>query len=102
VSGRRLESRWNYSVKNEEVLYSVKEKRNILQTTKRRKAAWIIHTMRSNCLLNLFIQRKIGGYGRRGRGHKQLLDDLKEGRRYWKMDVALSGELALEEAVDIS
>jgi len=58
--------------------------------------------MRSNCLLNLIIQGKIGGYGRRGRGRKQLLDDLKEGRRCWKMYVTLSGELALEGATGIS
>jgi hypothetical protein len=97
-----MESRWNYRVKNEEVLHRVKEKENILQTIKRRKALWISHTMCSNCLLNLIIQRKIGGYGRGGRGRKQLLDDLQEGRRYWKMYVALSGEVVLEEAIDIS
>jgi hypothetical protein len=39
-----------------EVLHRVKEERNILQMT-----------------------------GRRGRRHKQLLDDLKEKRRYWKL-----------------
>jgi hypothetical protein len=58
--------------------------------------------MRSNCLLNLIIQGKIGGYGRRERGRMQLLDDLKEGKRYWKVYVALSEEFALEEANDIS
>jgi len=79
-----MESRWNYRVKNEEVLRRVEEERTILQTIKRRKAIWISHAMRSNCLLNLIFQRKIG-HGRRGRGCKQLLDDLKEGRRYWKM-----------------
>lgn len=95
-----MESRWNYCVKNVDILHRVKEKRNILQTVRRRKAAWVRHTMRINCLLNLIIQGKIGGYGRRGRGRMQLLDDLKEGRRYWKVYVALSGEFALEEAND--
>jgi hypothetical protein len=69
---------------------------------KGRKVAWISHTMRSNCLLNRIIEGTVGGYGRRRRGRKQLLDDLKEGRRYWKMYVALSGELALEDAIDMS
>jgi hypothetical protein len=49
--------------------------------------------MRSNCLLNLIIQGKIGRYGREGRGRKQLLDDFKEGRIYWKVYFALSGEM---------
>jgi hypothetical protein len=41
--------------------------------------------------------------GRRGRRRKQLLDDLKEKRRYWKLkEEALCGELALEEATDLS
>jgi hypothetical protein len=43
---------------------------------------------------------------RRGRRRKQLLDDLKEKRGYWKLKekaiVALGGEFALEEAVDLS
>jgi len=38
-------------VKNKEVLHRVKEKRNILHTIKRRKANWIGHILRSNCLL---------------------------------------------------
>jgi hypothetical protein len=58
--------------------------------------------MCSNCILNRIIGGKVGGYGKRGRGRKQLLDDLKEGSRYWKMYVALSGELALEGTIDMS
>jgi hypothetical protein len=36
----------------------------------------------------------------------QLLDDLKETRRYWKLKeklkIALFGEFSLEEAIDLS
>jgi hypothetical protein len=36
---------------------------------------------------------------------KQLLDDLKEARRYWKLKgkvrIALFGELSFEEAMDL-
>jgi hypothetical protein len=43
------------------------------------------HTLRMNCLLQHVIKGKIGATeGRRG-GRKQLLDDLKETRRYWKL-----------------
>jgi len=35
-----------------------------------------------NCLLKHIIEGKIEGTGRRGRRCKQLLDDLKEKKRY--------------------
>jgi hypothetical protein len=38
-----------------------------------------------NCLLKHIIEGKIRGTRRRGRRRKQLLDDLKEARRYWKL-----------------
>jgi len=43
--------------------------------------------------------------GRQGRRHKQLLDDLKEKKRYQKLKEeapdAFCGELTLEEAMDL-
>jgi hypothetical protein len=69
-------------VRNEDVLQRVKEERNILQTTKRRKINWIDHILRRNCLLKQVIEGKIELRGRRGRRRKQLLDNLKETRRY--------------------
>jgi hypothetical protein len=66
-----------------------REKRNILHTINRRKANWIGHILLSNCLLKHVIEgkleRRIEVTGRRGRRRKQLLDDLKEKRRYWKL-----------------
>jgi hypothetical protein len=74
-------------VRNEEVLHSVKEERNILHRIKRRKANWIGHILRRNCLLKHVIEGKLEGRtemtGRRGRRRKQLLDDLKDMKRYW-------------------
>ena len=71
---------------NEEVLLSVKEQRNILHEVSKRKANWIGHILRRNCLLRLVIERKIKEgievTGRRGRRRKKLLDDLKERRGY--------------------
>jgi hypothetical protein len=54
-------------------------KRYILYTIKRRKANWIGHILRRKYLLKRIIEGKIEGTGTRGRRHKQLLDDLKEG-----------------------
>jgi hypothetical protein len=47
-------------VRNEEALHGVKEDRNILHAVKRRKADWIGHILRRNCLPKYFIERKIG------------------------------------------
>jgi hypothetical protein len=68
-----------------EVLQRVMKERNVLHTKQRRKANWIGHILRRNCLLKHVIEGKIERMGRRGRSHKQLLDDLKETRIYWKL-----------------
>ena len=83
--------------------YRVKEEIKTAHKIKRRKAKCIGHTSRRNCLLKHVIEVKIQGTGRRGRRHKQVPDDHKERRRYWKLkDKALPEELALEEAMDLS
>jgi hypothetical protein len=73
---------WTDRVRNEEVLHRVKEERNILHTIKRRKANWIGHILRRNCLLKHVIEGKLEGRtemtGRRGRRCKQLLDDFRK------------------------
>jgi len=73
-------------VRNEEVLLRVKEQRNILHEISKRKANWIGHILRINCLLLRVIEGKIKGgievTRRRGRRRRKLLDDLKESRRY--------------------
>jgi len=77
---------WIDHIRNEEVLRSVKEQRNILHEINKRKANWIGHILRRNCLLQRIIEGKIKGgievTGRRGRRRRQLLDDLKERRGY--------------------
>jgi hypothetical protein len=59
---RRMEKvSWTDRVRNEEVLHRVKEERNILHTIKRRKANWIGHILRRNCLLKHVIEGKLEG-----------------------------------------
>jgi hypothetical protein len=74
---------WTDRINNKAVFHRVQEERNILHTMRRRKANWIGHILRRNCLLKHIIEGKIRGKRRRGRRRKQLLDDLKEARRYW-------------------
>jgi hypothetical protein len=75
---------WTDSVRNEEVLYRVKQERNILHTVKRRKTDRICHILRRICLLKYVIKGKkeegIKVTIRQRKGRKQLLDDLKETR----------------------
>ena len=62
---------WTDHVRNEEVLMRVKEQRNIPHEIRKRKADWIGHILRRNCLLQRVIEGKIKGgievTGRRGR-----------------------------------
>ena len=50
-------------MRNERVLLRVNEQRNILHEISKRKANWIGHILRRNCLLQRVIEGKIkGGY----------------------------------------
>ena len=82
---RRMEKiGWTDHVRNEEVLLRVNKQRNILEEIRKRKANWIGHILRRNCLLKQVIEGKIKGEmevaRRRGRRRKKLLDDLKDRR----------------------
>jgi hypothetical protein len=85
---------WTDHVRNEEVLLRVNEQRNILHEIRKRKANWIGHTIRRNCLLKQVIEGKIKGEmevtKRPGRRCKKLLDDLKERRGYSHLKEALN------------
>jgi hypothetical protein len=76
--------RWTDNVRNEEVLLRVNVQRNVLHEIRKRKANWIGHILRRNCILKQVIERKIKGEievtRRRERRRKKLLDDLKDRR----------------------
>ena len=73
----------------EEVLLRVNEQRNILHEIRKRKANWIGHILRRNCLLQQVIEGKIKGQIQvirgRGRRRRKLLDDLKDKRGYCQL-----------------
>ena len=73
------EDSWTDAFRNEEVLHRVRY-RKTLHTVKRRKGNLTGPILPRNCLLNW----KDENDGRRGRRRKQLIDDLKEKRGYWK------------------
>jgi hypothetical protein len=78
ISGRRLLGFHFTSLKPD--LYTDIARR------RKRKAKWIGHVLRRNCLLQRVIEGKIQGgikvTGRHGRRRRKLLDDLKERRGY--------------------
>jgi hypothetical protein len=51
---------WTDHVRNEEVLLRVNEQRNILHEIRKRKANWIGHILRRNCLLKQVIEVVVG------------------------------------------
>jgi hypothetical protein len=77
---------WTDHVRNKDVLLRVKEHRNILHEIYKRKANWIDHILRRNCLLQRVIEGTIQWgievTGRQGKRCRKLLDDLKERRGY--------------------
>jgi hypothetical protein len=84
---RRMEKiSWTDHVRNEDVLLRVKELRNILHEICKRKANWIGHILRRNCLLQRVVNGKIQGRievtRRQGKRRRKLLDNLKERRGY--------------------
>ena len=77
---------WTDHERNEDVVLRVNEQRNIPHEIRKRKADWIDHILRRNCLLKQVFEEKIKGEmevtRRRGRRRKKLLDDLKDRRGY--------------------
>ena len=60
--------------------------RNIVHTVKRRKDKWTGHMLFRNCLLKRKHKGKYRNHGKkRRRRRRQLLDNLKETRGYWKL-----------------
>jgi len=87
---RRMEKiSWTDHVRNEEVLLRVNKQRIILHEISKRKANWIGHILRRNCLLKQVIEGKIKGQievtRRRERRRRKLLDDLKDSRGYCEL-----------------
>ena len=80
---------WTVHVRNEEVLLGVNEQRNIVHEIRKRKANWIGHILRRNCLVKYIIEGTINGQvevtRRRGRRRKKLLDDLTDRRGYCQL-----------------
>ena len=80
--------KWSEKVTNEQVLDCIGEKRTLLNNIQRRKVNWIGHILRRNCLLHDAIEGQMTEVKGEGRSRRiQLLDDLRNRRRYWELKV---------------
>ena len=59
--------------------------KTFLNNILRRKANWIGHILRRNCLLLDAIKGQMTEVKELGRRRTQLLDGLKNRRRYWEL-----------------
>ena len=76
--------KWSEKVTNEHVLECIGAKRTLLNNILRRKANWIGHILRRNCLHHVAVEGQMTEVKRIGRRRTttQLLDDLRNRRRY--------------------
>ena len=85
---RRIEKiKWSEKVTNEQVLDRIGEKRTLINNILRRKANWIGHILRRNCLLHDVIEgqmTEVKTVARRRR--TQFIDDLRN-RRRWSLQI---------------
>ena len=84
------------------MLLRVNEQRNILHEIRKRKANWIGHILRRNCLLHQVIEGKVKGQievtRRRGRRRKKLLNDLNGQERILSIEGGSSRSHRVEES----
>ena len=77
--------KWSEKGSNEQVLERIGEKRTLLNNILRRKANWIGHILRINCLHHDTIEGKMTEENGVGRRRTQLHDDFRNRRRYWEL-----------------
>ena len=80
------------------MLLTVNEQRNILHEIRKRKANWIGHILRRNCLLKQVIEGKIKGEMEVTGRRKKLLDDLRGQERILSFEGGSSRSHCVEES----
>ena len=76
---RRMEKiKWSEKVTNEHILDIIEQKRTLINNILSRKANWIGHILRRNCLLHDAIEGQMMEVKGVGRRRTQLLDDLRK------------------------
>ena len=76
--------KWSEKVTNEQFLDLIGEKKTLINNILRRKANWIGHILRRNCLLHGTIEGQMTEVKRVVRRRPELQDDLRNRSRYWE------------------
>ena len=76
---------WSEKVTNERVLERKGEKRTFLCNILSKKSNCIAYSLRENCLLHDAIEGQMTEVKGVGRRRIQLLDDLRNRRKYWEL-----------------
>ena len=75
---RRMEYiKWSEKITNEQVTERIGQKRTLLNNVLRKKANWIRHILRINCLLHDVIEDQMTEKELVGRRSTQFLDDFR-------------------------
>ena len=77
--------KWSEKVTNDEVLDRIEENRILLNIILSRKANWVGHILRIIYLLHYDIERQMTKVKRVGRRRRQLIDELRNRRKYWEL-----------------
>ena len=85
VLEKNEKTKWSEKETNEQALERVGEKRTLLNNILCRKAIWIGHILKINCLLHDVIEEQMTVVKGVGRRRIQILDDLRNRRRYWEL-----------------
>ena len=69
--------KWSEKITNEQVTERIGQKRTLLNNVLRKKANWIRHILRINCLLHDVIEDQMTEKELVGRRSTQFLDDFR-------------------------
>ena len=78
--------KWSEKVTNEKVLERIGGKRTLLNTILSRKVNWIGHILRRNLLLHDAIEGLMKEVKEARRRKTQILNELRNRRRYWELE----------------
>ena len=82
---RKMENiKWTDKITNEEVLLRVGETRKLRETIRMRKKRWMGHVLRHEGLMKDVLEGRMEGKRPRGRKIIMMMDDIKDGRSYFR------------------
>ncbi|WP_410967417.1 hypothetical protein, partial [Salmonella sp. SAL04191] len=76
--------KWTEKIRNEDVLQRIGESRKLIGKIRRRKANWVGHHLRRECMIKEVIEGKLEGRRAMGRKRFQLIDELRKNKESYQ------------------